>query len=38
MKRRGLTLSRRQAVVGVVFLLPFLIHFALFQILSLIHI
>ena len=32
MKRRGLTLSRRQAVVGVLFLLPFLIHFALFQI------
>lgn len=32
MKKKTCSLSRRQAIVGVVFLLPFLIHFTMFQI------
>lgn len=32
MKKQRLSLSRRQAIIGVVFLLPFLIHFSMFLI------
>ncbi len=31
MKKKALSLSRRQAIIGVLFLLPFLLHFAFFQ-------
>lgn len=31
MKKKALSLNRRQAIIGVLFLLPFLLHFTLFQ-------